>query len=96
VPLSAARFRDELLGVASLLGSTRVGSVVITYHGLGGPIPSSYDLVCEDLVGTATLRTWVKTRLYEADWYHLDRVDDVPRVPRAELARTFAEGGVFE
>jgi hypothetical protein len=86
----------ELLLVAHLLSTARVGATVVTYHGLGGPIPSSYDLVSEEPCGTACLRTWVKTRDRELAFYHVDRADDVERVPRAYLERKFGSLAVAQ
>ncbi len=87
VALSGNRLGVELLRVTKLLSSLRTGSLVVTYCGLGGPIPSSYDLLSEELVGSASLRTWVKRRLLEEGWYHLDQQDDVSRAPRKYVER---------
>jgi len=72
VELSTYRMGWELLQVIDRLGSLRTGSVVVTYCGLGAPIPSSYDLASEEPIGSDCLRTWVKRRSYDAGWYHLD------------------------
>jgi SAM-dependent methyltransferase len=85
VELSERRLAAELLRTFSLLASLRLGSVAVTYCGLGGPIPSSYDLVREEPVGSAALRTWVKRRSYEAEWLHLDEQDDVSRLQRLSV-----------
>jgi SAM-dependent methyltransferase len=66
------RFRTEALRVAQHLRQARRGSVVVTYHGLGGPIPSSYELKHEETCGTGHLRTWVKQRDHEEEWVHLE------------------------
>jgi predicted RNA methylase len=76
------RIAAAAIRVTDSLRSARDRTVVVTYHGLGGPIPSSYDLVCEEPVGSGCLRTWVKTRANEESWYYLDEADDVTRVPR--------------
>lgn len=85
VELSPARFCTQLLQVAKLLTAARKGTVIVTYHGLGGFIPSSYDLIREELVGAGCLRTWVKTTSREAAWYHVDQADDVSRTTRARV-----------
>jgi predicted RNA methylase len=69
---AARRFRTEALRVAQRLRQVRCGSVVVTYHGLGGPIPSSYDLIAEENCGSGHLRTWIRVRDREEDWVHLD------------------------
>jgi hypothetical protein len=66
------RFGTEAMRVAWRLREARRGSVLVTYHGLGGPIPSSYELAAEEDSGTGCLRTWVKTRDREEKWVHLD------------------------
>jgi len=78
---------NELLRVADQLSAAQRNSVVVTYHGLGGPIPSSYDLVSEEQVGSGPLRVWRKTRAREAAWFYLDYSHDVARVPRKYLER---------
>lgn len=87
VELSGSRFGGELLKIVELLSSVRVGSVVVTYCGLGGPIPSSYELRLEETVGAGRLRTWIKSRAYEANWYYLDHHKDVGRAPRRYIER---------
>ena len=78
---------DELLRIADLLRRAPKRTAVVTYHGLGGPIPSSYDLLSEERVGSGPLRVWVKNRSREAAFYHLDYSHDVSRVPRKYLER---------
>lgn len=73
------RFRTEATRLACRLREARCGSVLVTYHGLGGPIPSSYDLAQEEESGSGRLRIWVKTRDREEDWVYLDH-GDVSRV----------------
>jgi SAM-dependent methyltransferase len=87
VELSESRLATELLTTFRLLASLRCGSVVITYCGLGGPIPSSYDLEHDEPLGSAALRTWVKRRAYEEDWLHLDEQDDVSVLSRPSVER---------
>jgi SAM-dependent methyltransferase len=66
------RFGSEARRVALRLREARRGSVLVTYHGLGGPIPSSYELATEEDSGFGCLRTWVKTRDREEKWVYLD------------------------
>jgi len=81
---------DKLLRVAELLRAAPRKAIVVTYHGLGGPIPPSYDLIVEERVGSGPLRVWQKNRSREGAWYHLDYSDDVSRVPRQYLERKLA------
>jgi len=76
--------------VAELLSFAPRKSIVVTYHGLGGPIPSSYDLVVDERFGSGPLRVWQKNRSREGAWYHLDYSDEVSRVPRKYLQRKLA------
>lgn len=87
VELSQVRLATELRRSAELLSSVRIGAVVVTYHGLSGPIPSSFDLVSEERVGPTFLRTWVKTRCCEEAWYHLEAGDRVSRVTQSYWSR---------
>jgi len=78
----SSRSHAELLRVVELLGAADRGAIVITYHGLGGAIPSTYDLLSDEPIGSGPLRVWVKNRSREAAWYHLDYGYGVSRVPR--------------
>jgi SAM-dependent methyltransferase len=82
-PQAPTGIDDELLRVARRLGAARRGTVVVTYHGLGGPIPSSYDLLGEEPAGSGLLRVWLKTRARGRGWYYLDYSRDVLQVPRS-------------
>jgi SAM-dependent methyltransferase len=85
VQLSALRFASELLRVERLLERARVGTVVVTYHGLGGPIPSSYELVSDERAGSDRVRTWVQRRRLDSRWVWLEVQNSVLRVRRSEL-----------
>ena len=37
-----------------------MGTVIVTYFGLGGPIPSSFEFVGDERAGGDRLRTWVQ------------------------------------
>ena len=87
------RFRTEALRVAHRLREADRGSVVVTYHGLGGPLPSSYELVCEENCGSGHLRTWLKARDHEEEWLHLDH-RRVSRVSWDMLRRDSVRGGL--
>lgn len=79
-PAPKLRFATEALRVARRLREARRGSVLVTYHGLGGPIPSSYELMSEENPGSGRLRTWVKQRDREEGWVHLEH-HEVTRAP---------------
>lgn len=70
----AAKHRtgSDAMTIVKRLREARRGSVLVTYHGLGGPIPSSYELTAEEDSGSGCLRTWVKKREREEAWVHLD------------------------
>lgn len=87
VELSEARLATALIRTSELLSSLRIGTVVVTYCGLGGPIPSSYDLLREEPVGSGLVRTWLKRRSHEFAWYHLEEEDSVSRLFRAVADR---------
>jgi hypothetical protein len=77
----------ELLRVARRLSSLRTGSLVVSYHGIGGPLPSSYDLVLQRPAGSGCLRAWLKSRSRDEDWYHLDDHGEVSRAPQLQVER---------
>jgi len=85
VPLSTQRFGTELLIVESLLEQARVGAVLVTYFGLGGPIPASYELVADECSGTDRLRTWVQGAHRRSSSAWLETVDSVMSVSRSDL-----------
>jgi predicted RNA methylase len=87
------RFRTEGLRVALRLRQARLGSVLVTYHGLGGPIPSSYELISEESTGSGPLRTWIKTRECEEEWVHLEH-SKVSRASWDTLQQEALAGGL--
>ncbi len=66
VELSTPRYMADVRFVGEVIRDAPVGTVVMTYHGFGGPIPLSYDLVHAERAHTDWLRVWVKQRS-EAD-----------------------------
>jgi len=85
VELSRQRFAADLIHIEQLLATTRVGTVVVTYHGLGGPIPSCFDPVHAEQAGTDVLRVWVKRQRQTEGWSWLDSSQDLTRATRAEI-----------
>lgn len=88
--LSSLRFGRDLLRVDALLNRARIGTVVVTYHGLGGPIPSSYELVAQEPGLSAPIRTWVQRTERQAEWVWLEQGRIVTRVSRSEARRFLA------
>jgi len=62
IPLTEARFREDTRRVEDALDGLPIGSRVVTFHGLGARVPSTYDRLPEETRGTAFLNLWVKTR----------------------------------
>lgn len=88
--LSTSRFGAELLQVEQLLAMARIGTVVVTYHGLGGPIPASYDLVADQVAGSGRIRTWVQRSQRRSRWAWLEDGSAVVRVLQSDIRRTLA------
>lgn len=57
-----SHFLDYVLGARARLDAARIGTRVVTYHGLGAPPPSGYDLVNTRATGTDHLELWIKRR----------------------------------
>ncbi len=87
VDLSRVRMVDDLMRVERWLGTRAVGTVLLTYHGLGGPIPSSYECVHVEAAGTAWLRAWQKARDGAHDDYWLEDEATIRRATLDEVVR---------
>jgi SAM-dependent methyltransferase len=88
--LSTKRFGAELLRAESLLARAQVGTVVVTYHGLGGAIPSSYELVADEPAGSDRMRTWVQRSQLQSSWAWLEGDGTVERVSRRDMRSVLA------
>jgi SAM-dependent methyltransferase len=77
VELSPVRGIDDVMRVERWLATREVGTVLLTYHGLGGPIPGSYECVHVEAAGNAWLRAWRKGRAGPTDKYWLEDGDEV-------------------
>jgi SAM-dependent methyltransferase len=102
VSFSTMRFGVELLRAESKLAQARPGTVVITYHGLGGVIPSTYELVSDDHAGSDRVRTWVQRATRPAAWAWFETSSAVLRVSRNHMHEALAslicgesDGGLF-
>jgi SAM-dependent methyltransferase len=77
VELSRVRRIADVMRVERWLATRPVGTVLLTYHGLGGPIPGSYERVHVEAAGTAWLRAWRKSAGGRSDRYWLEDDADV-------------------
>jgi len=75
VELSVERFTDDIHMMEEALVRMPVGARVLTYHGFGGRIPDTYDLVRSKKTRTGLLRMWSKTRTESAGKYWLETED---------------------
>ncbi len=62
VELSAPRFLADVGRVVGALAAAPPGLTMVTYHGFGGPIPASWELVAAEPTHTDWLRVWEKQR----------------------------------
>ena len=62
VELTEKRFTDDLAATRSILSNARLGSRVVTFCGLGGAMPTSFDLVSRERCGGGVLELWSKQR----------------------------------
>ena len=60
VELSEARYHADIEAAKSMLSRARVGTRVVTYHGFGGDLPPSYELVLSEPIRTDKLDLWIK------------------------------------
>jgi SAM-dependent methyltransferase len=60
VELSARRFEADLGAAFEALRRARVGTRVVTYHGLGAELPPTYHLVTNESAGSDMLKLWVQ------------------------------------
>ncbi len=57
-----SRYERDLVVALSGLERARVGTRVVTYHGIGAELPLSYDRWACETAGTDALELWVKVR----------------------------------
>jgi len=55
-----SRFGELVHAAQMRLERVRPGTRVVTYHGLGGEMPSGYDLISHEIIGTGALDVWVR------------------------------------
>lgn len=61
VELSRSRYDRDLGCALAALDRARVGTRVVTYHGIGAELPHGYDRRACEAAGTDALELWVKT-----------------------------------
>ena len=76
VERTESRFRREIVRAEHALREARLGTVVVTYHGMSGPMPACYELAENVRAGSDWLRSWVKTHEL-AEGFYLDCGDEV-------------------
>jgi SAM-dependent methyltransferase len=78
VELSMSRYMADVRRVAASLFGASVGTCIVTYHGYGGPIPTSYQLTHSERAHSDWLRVWVKHRPGgEGDRFYVEVDDDL-------------------
>jgi SAM-dependent methyltransferase len=58
VELSATRYVADVLRVARSLAELPEGTLLMTYHGLGGPIPNAFTRLSVERIGSGWLQLW--------------------------------------
>ncbi len=60
--LDPSKFIQYVMAVRGRLEAAKIGTRVVTYHGLGAPLPECFDLVENHAIGTDSLDLWIKQR----------------------------------
>lgn len=81
VVLSRDKFFQDVIRVESALRAARVGTAFVTYHGVGGRVPSCYDVVHTERARSDCLRLWVKKRAHDDGHFYLELDGEVRRLP---------------
>ncbi len=95
VELSRVRYVADVLLVARKLAELPPGTVLLTYHGLGGPIPHGYKHLLVEPAGTGWLHVW-RQEGGASEMFWLEDDADVRNVTTFELRRllrSVAHGG---
>jgi SAM-dependent methyltransferase len=87
VELTPVRRVEDVMRVERWLATRPVGTVLLTYHGLGGPIPASYQRVHVEAAGTAWLRAWRKCTGGSSERYWLEDDADVTLATLEDVVR---------
>lgn len=84
VELSAARMARDLEVLERALEQMPLGGSLMTYHGFGGQVPDTFDLVHEESAGSDRLRMFTKRRTVSTGACWVEVADEVmlsERVP---------------
>jgi len=87
VELSHRRMIADLLRIERMLANAPVGTLVLTYHGFGGRLPDSYDVVSGERAGTDWLRIFRKTRSVATPGRYLVEVENRIAIARVRRPR---------
>lgn len=87
VELSHVRRIDDVMRVERWLATRPPGNVLVTYHGLGGPIPGCYERVHVEAAGSAWLRAWRKGSDGASNRYWLEDGEDAILATFEEVVR---------
>jgi SAM-dependent methyltransferase len=79
VELTRERFCEDVLRVEAALRAAPVGMTVLTYHGMGGRIPSSYELTEDVRAHSDWLRLWVKRHETDDGSFFIELDDRIVR-----------------
>jgi hypothetical protein len=60
VELSKTRFDQDTAHIERELDAAAVGTRIVTFHGLGARVPSTYRLMAEETRGNPLLHAWIK------------------------------------
>lgn len=74
VELTESRFFRDVLRIERGLRAARLGTAIVTYHGMSGRMPACYELSESERAGSDWLRLWVKRR-ERAEGFFLE-IDD--------------------
>jgi SAM-dependent methyltransferase len=91
VELSRTRCIADLLRVERCLAAAPVGALLVTYYGLGGPIPGSYERVHVEAAGTGWLQVWRRTNAAPSDVYWIEEDDEIGMLRTTSLERWLNE-----
>lgn len=87
VELSRVRYVADVLVVAHKLAELPEGTFLLTYHGLGGPIPDAYRHLHVESAGTGWLHVWRHEGRASSETFWLEDDDDIRAVMPADLRR---------
>lgn len=87
VELSRARRVADVIRVERWLAAVPVGTVLLTYNGLGGPIPASYACLHVEAAGDAWLRVWRRVGAVATNKYWLEDGADVSVITSDDVGR---------